>query len=227
MTLQNERRRHGVVAVAVFLACCLTPVIAPANAHAQQAPPDQSATADAARADAPQLGGRMSWTSSRSGFAVGDIITVLVDEATLASARKGVTATDRRWRDADFTMSSPGSSAAPGTRMDAGFGTRNDAESIQRGESTRGTAFRTELGVRVVEVSPSGMLKVEGAKTVTVDKDVQEVMVSGWLRPQDVSPRNVVVSDRLADATITFGSTGNLAKPRGGIIGRVLGMIWP
>src|SRR5690606_6890079 len=128
---------------------------------------------------------------------------------------------------ADFSLSTPGSSDAPGTSMDAGFGARNDAESIQRGESTRGTAFRTELGVRVMEVSPSGMLRVEGAKTVTVDEDVQEVSVSGWLRPQDVSPRNVVVSDRLADAEITFGSTGNLAKPRGGIIGRILGMIWP
>jgi flagellar L-ring protein precursor FlgH len=205
-------------------ALCLTtmPVLARA-----QAPAVQQSGVESSEAAAVQPRGRTSWTSSRSGFVVGDIITVLVDEATLASAKKGVTATDRRRRNADFTLSTPGSTDAPGTRMDAGFGTRNDAESVQRGESTRGTAFRTELGVRVVEVSSSGMLRVEGSKAVTVDNDVQEVSVSGWLRPQDVSPRNVVVSDRLADAEITFASSGSLAKPRGGIIGRIVGWIWP
>ncbi|HLV26686.1 MAG TPA: flagellar basal body L-ring protein FlgH [Gemmatimonadales bacterium] len=209
-----------MVAIAVSLTSAGTSLQAQATSASQQVAAPSSEAAETTRK-------RTSWTSSRSGFVVGDIITVLVDEATLASARKGVSATDRRRRNADFSLSTPGSSDAPGTSMDAGFGTRNDAESIQRGESTRGTAFRTELGVRVMEVSPSGMLRVEGAKTVTVDEDVQEVSVSGWLRPQDVSPRNVVVSDRLADAEITFGSTGNLAKPRGGIIGRILGMIWP
>lgn len=214
--------RTAVVAAAAVCAACMTTVVAtPTVALAQQAP-----TAVAEQA-APPAGSRTSWTSSRSGFVVGDIITVLVDEATLASARRNESATDRRRRNADFSLSTPGSSDAPGTRMDAGFGTRNDAESVQRGENLRGTAFRTELGVRVVEVSPSGMLRVEGAKTVTVDQDEQEVTVTGWLRPQDVSPRNVVVSDRLADAEISFAATGNLAKPRGGFLGRILGFLWP
>ena len=219
MTQLHPILRRAVAATAATV--CLAIVAGtPAPVHAQQA-------AGVASESAAPAGSRASWTSSRSGFAVGDIITVLVDEATLASARRNESATDRRRRNADFSLSTPGSSDAPGTRMDAGFGTRNDAESVQRGENLRGTAFRTELGVRVVEVSPSGMLRVEGAKTVTVDQDEQEVTVTGWLRPQDVSPRNVVVSDRLADAEISFAASGNLAKPRGGFLGRILGFLWP
>jgi len=219
MTQYSGRRIRHFAAITIS-ACLAASIVAPAAVQAQQ-------TATAAPESAAPTGSRASWTSSRSGFAVGDIITVLVDEATLASARRNESATDRRRRNADFNLRTPGSGDAPGTSMDAGFGTRNDAESVQRGENLRGTAFRTELGVRVVEVSPSGMLRVEGAKTVTVDRDEQEVTVSGWLRPQDVSPRNEVVSDRLADAEIIFASSGNLAKPRGGIIGRIIGMLWP
>lgn len=223
MTCDNVRRLR--IAVAALGLSCLTTALPAASASAQQERQPEVAT-DASQPATPPRG-RASWTSSRSGFGVGDIITVIVDEATLATAKKGVTATDRRRRNADFSLSTPGSSDAPGTQFDAGFGTRNDAESVQRGESTRGTAFRTELGVRVVEVSPAGMLRVEGSKLVTVDKDEQQVTVTGWLRPQDVSPRNVVYSDRLADAEITFTSSGGLAKPKGGIIGRIIGFIWP
>lgn len=183
-------------------------------------------TADTTNAAA-WMRGRAAWTSSRRSFAVGDIITVLVDEYTLASANKGVTATDRRRRDAGVRLQAPGSAGAPGMSMNGGFSTNNDGESVQRGENVRRNAFRSELSVRVLEVSPTGMLRIAGSKAVTVDEDEQDISLTGWVRPQDVSAQNVVVSERIADAEINYAASGGLGKPKGGIIGRVISMIWP
>lgn len=199
---------------------------APLAAQAAPAAAPSLTTADTATA-ASWMRGRAAWTSSRRSFAVGDIITVLVDEYTLASANKGVTATDRRRRDAGVRLQGPGSAEAPGISMDGSFSTRNDGESVQRGENVRRNAFRTELSVRVLEVSPSGMLRIEGSKAVNVDKDEQDITLTGWIRPQDVSGQNVVASERVADAEINYKSKGSLGKPKSGIIGRLLSAIWP
>ena len=42
---------------------------------------------------------RASWTSDRRDFVEGDVITVLIDEYTVAASNQGDFASDRRFRD--------------------------------------------------------------------------------------------------------------------------------
>ena len=68
------------------------------------------------------------------------------------------------------------------------------------------------------------MLQISGHKLVDVDKNQQDVTVSGWIRPQDIAVgSNTVESARIADATINYVQKGALGRPRSGILGRVLG----
>ena len=84
------------------------------------------------------------------------------------------------------------------------------------------------MSVRIVAVdSTTGLLQVKGAKLVDVDRNKQEVTFTGWVRPQDVSPQNTVESFRVADAQLLYTAKGGLGKPKGGILGRILGMVWP
>ena len=206
----------------------------PTRAHAQEES-DSTATADSvARADSirkanappvqpPPPRGRQSWTSDRRAFMLGDIVTVLVDEFTLLSAANGNTALDTRRRNADFSLQT---GTPPGTNF--GLDTRNDAESRQRGEATRTQRLQSELSVRVVAIDPqTGLLNIKGTRLVALDKSKQEVMLSGWIRPQDVTLANTVDSWRVADAQVAYTGKGPLGKPKGGIVGRVLGGIWP
>ena len=164
-----------------------------------------------------------SWTADRREFAVGDIITVLVDENTAASANKANTATDRKSRDMDFDATLP----PPAAGKSAGVSSSNNGESRQNGQATRGNHFVGEIAVKVIAVGKDGNLQVKGSKTVDVDKAKQTMTLTGWLRPQDVSTTDYAASARIADAQLVYQAEGNLGKTRSGILTRVLGIVWP
>ncbi|MEO8622105.1 MAG: flagellar basal body L-ring protein FlgH [bacterium] len=163
---------------------------------------------------------RHSWTSDRREFAVGDILTVLVDESTLASASKGQSASDAQSR--DLGLSAP--SALP---VDLSLGTNKGSSSRQSGQATRDLRFRGEMTVRVTKIEANGVLEVKGLRTVDVDKNKQQLSLTGFVRPQDVSPINTVASARIADAQVLYTLSGDLGGTRGGIIGRLVSVFWP
>jgi flagellar basal body L-ring protein FlgH len=49
--------------------------------------------------------------------------------------------------------------------------------------------------------------------------------LTGLVRPQDVSPQNVVLSSRIAGASISYN--GNTMAAKRGLLGRILAIIWP
>jgi len=206
-------RRHAVLsALAVVLAASL---LAATPLHGQQA-----AAQSASRS-------RASWLSDRREFAVGDIITVLLDESTRASAVKGQVGIDEQSRDLGLGIDPPSMGTNPLPSVDANLGTGKRASSRQTGESSRRIAFLAEMSVRVVAVSPTGLLQVKGVKNIEQDKVQQNFEFTGWIRPQDVSVRNLVESARVADAKLVYELKGDLGKTRGGLLGRVIGAVWP
>ena len=177
-------------------------------------------------APAPARAPRRSWTSDRREFAVGDVVTVLIDEQTLASANHDNSATDRRSRVGNLGLGGSGAlSALPS--LGATLDTRNDAQSRQSGDALRATRFSGEMTVRVTAVEPGGRLRVEGTKLVNVDKNKEQIAVKGWVRAQDISPDNLIDSWRVADAEIVYTSSGSLTKAKGGMLSKLLGALWP
>lgn len=190
------------------------------TAHAQTPPPDSTAAAAAVQTP-PRRPGLGSWTTDRRDFRVGDIVTILVDEVTIASADKSNVDSQGRSTDAGAGFSPP-----TGDPTNVSFRTRLDNESATRGQARRRDVLTTELSARVVEVG-DGVMKLEGSRTLKIDKAVQKVTLTGWARPQDITPRNFVDSWRLADAELLYESTGDLGKPKTGIITKILGILWP
>jgi flagellar L-ring protein FlgH len=188
---------------------------APTAPHAQQAP-DNSSYA------------RQSWTADRRAFGQGDVLTVILDERTFATQHTGTTAASSRSRDGTLSatqnvVNRPGIPASVG----AGFGSGTRGESRDRGDAVRESRFYGEMTVRVVGIEPSGMLRVQGTKRVNIDRSVQEIALTGLVRPQDVAAHNVVESARVADMDLRYASRGSLGKPRGGIVSTLLGWVWP
>jgi len=211
-------------------------VAVPAALHAQAPAPNAAApnataaapapAASAPAAPAPARPGLHSWLSDRRDFAVGDIITVLVDDYTISSAIKDDIATQRRNRELGLGVDA---SVAGGMSksIDAKINSRNNADATNRGEARRENRFQSEMSVRVVGVGPNGTLQVKGVRLVDVDKGQQNITLTGWLRAQDVSTSNVVESSRIADAQLTYVSPGPLGKPKQGILSRVISIVWP
>jgi len=169
-----------------------------------------------------------SWTADRREYNVGDVITVLVSEATIASATKSQNGTDQQTRKNDMAVDLP--KVGPLTSLPSIDGTMSmnkNSASKQSGDASRGVNFRGDISVRVVAVDKTGQIQVKGTKTVDVDKNKQTIEFSGWVRPEDVSLDNLVASERVADATLTYHLTGDIGKTRGGLVGRILNVFWP
>jgi flagellar L-ring protein precursor FlgH len=210
--------KHYLVAFALAIAASPLAAQAPTTPAAPRGP-SAMPPADSAPARKPHR----SWTADRRDFAVGDIITILVDENTAASANKANVASDQKSRKMGFDASLP----APAPAKNAGIESSNDGESRQNGQATRGNNFTGEISVKVVAIGKDGNLQIKGSKTVDVDKNKQVMTLSGWLRPQDVSTTDYAESARVADAQIVYTAQGSLGKPKTGILTRVLGVVWP
>lgn len=181
--------------------------------------PTTPANADSARPSAPPPGGRrLGWTSDRRPLRVGDLLTVVVDEQTSASER--VVTRAKKDRSQKGTIDA---NAAPVDLQSVGIG--YNAQSDQTGQRDRTGDLAAMLTVRVTGIEPSGVLRIEGGKLVTVDGRKQEVRLGGLVRPEDVTAGNSVLSSRIADASISY--KGKSIDPKTGLFGKILGLLWP
>jgi flagellar L-ring protein precursor FlgH len=200
-----------------------------APARAQDAAPADSvpAVADSAGAApatpaAPPPRRRAAWLSDRIALRVGDVLTVLVDEQTSARERVATVAQGHRTQRADLNAGI-GEDARVGPNKSFGAGMKSDSRDI--GEASRLGDLTAVLTVRVTEVEPGGVARIAGTKKVTVDGRLQEVALTGAVRPEDVGARNTVHSGAIVDAVITY--RGKRIAPRTGILGSILGILWP
>jgi flagellar L-ring protein precursor FlgH len=164
---------------------------------------------------------RESWTADRRSFAVGDIVTVLIDDYTISTAVKENIASDQKTRDLELNAQLPTS------RKQVGIDTRNSATQQTRGTARRENRFQNEMSVRVAAVGANGLLQLKGTKKIDVDKAKQDIEFTGWVRAQDITGQNYVESNRVADVTIGYASPGNLAKPKQSILSKLFGAFWP
>ena len=190
-----------------------------------QAP--RPAAGDSAKAKAPVR--NISWTSNRRSFLVGDIIRVVVDERAIAGATKDNTNAASRNRRLDVGINPPqmGTSGSGLGAIDGSMEAGDGSSSQQRGNATRGTQYSAEIPVRVVAVTPEGLLQVKGSKLIDVDKNKQTLTLSGFISPIDVNSREAVGSDAIADMQLAYASKGSLGKPKSGIITKIVGLLWP
>jgi flagellar L-ring protein precursor FlgH len=180
-----------------------------------------------AQAAAPRAA-RQSWTADRRALTEGDVLTVVLDEYTSATQHSGNAAHRSRSRSADLAASQDvvRGGIVP-TLAGAGVVTDTRGDSRERGDAVRENTFVGEITVRVVGAEPNGMLRIQGSKRVNVDKSAQEIAISGLVRPEDISSANVVESWRIADLELRYNSKGSLSRPKGGILSRILEVIWP
>lgn len=225
------RRRRAVLARLQTWALLAFALIAGSSrpAWAQAPAAASSAAADslaAARADstaksyaARQRAIRSSWYSDRLPLEVGDVLTIVVDEQTAAQERVSTVATGNRSMRPTLQIQS-GS-----TNQGANVSTGITSDSRDTGAASRSGALTAVLTVRVTAISPNGIAEIAGNKQVTVDGRAQDVGLTGFVRTEDISADNSVLSSRIGNAVITY--KGKKMAPRTGIFGKILGILWP
>ncbi|MBU0973109.1 MAG: flagellar basal body L-ring protein FlgH [Proteobacteria bacterium] len=96
------------------------------------------------------------------------------------------------------------------------------------GKSDRSGQVTASIAARVTEVLPNGNLSLFGRRAMKVDNEVQYIVVSGVIRPKDISATNRVQSTFLADSRIEYYGKGALAdKQTPGWGTRLIENFWP
>lgn len=97
-----------------------------------------------------------------------------------------------------------------------------------QGETKRSGALTARLSAVVLETLPNGLLRVEGSKIVSVDREEEVMVISGLVRPRDIAANNEVDSSRVANMRIDFygrGVIGDTTSP--GWLARIFTKVWP
>ena len=160
-------------------------------------------------------GGRQSLLGDRRAGARGDILTVVIeidDQATISN-------TTGRSRSGSEQMGIDGLLGLPQS-IDAGLpegASLGNAVSTSSAGSFRGTGsvsrnekLTLRIAATVVEKLPNGVLRIEGSQEVRVNFELRELLVSGYVRPGDISRQNEITYDKIAGARISYGGRGQI-----------------
>lgn len=102
------------------------------------------------------------------------------------------------------------------------------SESAGEGAVRRNERIALRIAVTVADVLPNGHLVVAGNQEVRVNYELRDLQVAGIVRPEDISRRNEITYDKMAEARIAYGGRGQIMdvqQPRYGQ--QVLDVILP
>jgi len=144
---------------------------------------------------------------------VGDVLMVLVYETSSATT----TADAALQRRSDF-----GVTASLDQRAHrAALGASNQFDG--GGTVHRSGRLLAQLTVRVVGLEPNGDLLIAGEQNVEINSDSQRFNLEGRVRAVDIASNNTVLSNRIADARISYVGDGDLAdRQRPGLWTKVM-----
>ncbi|PTX57571.1 flagellar L-ring protein precursor FlgH [Litoreibacter ponti] len=171
------------------------------------------------------------WTSGRTSLLgnqraqqIGDIITVVVE----IDERAEISNSTSRSRDGSENLSIPSLLGIPqrineslpeGASLDSAVSTTSSSSSSGDGSVRRNEKFSVRVAATVVDVLQNGVLSIQGSQEVRVNFELRELLVSGYVRPADISRKNEISYDRIAAARISYGGRGQITdvqQPRYG-----------
>jgi len=140
--------------------------------------------------------------TDRKASRIGDVLTIQVVETSSATSSADTSTGRRTGINAEFSLSRQPTTAAS-LNVDGDF--------EGGGKTQRSGRLLAQMSVSVVDIAPNGDLYVRGDQLLTVNDEQQKIHVKGRVRPQDISPANVVISTRLSEAEIVYIGEGELA----------------
>ncbi|MBX7137149.1 MAG: flagellar basal body L-ring protein FlgH [Oligoflexia bacterium] len=96
------------------------------------------------------------------------------------------------------------------------------------GETTRKDSLKARISAMVVEVLPSGILRIEGERIISVNSEEQIMAISGLVRNRDINSDNEVDSSKIANLRVDYFGRGTVDDVNhGGWMGRLVRKYWP
>ena len=170
-------------------------------------------------------GGRQSLLGDRRAMERGDILTVVIEIDESAEIKNST----QRSRNGSESMAVPQLLGIPqrinesllpdGVTMDNAVSANSASSSSGDGSVKRNEKLTLRVAATVTDVLPNGVLAIQGSQEVRVNFELRELLVTGYVRPADISRQNEITYDKIASARISYGGRGQITdvqQPRWG-----------
>jgi flagellar L-ring protein FlgH len=97
-----------------------------------------------------------------------------------------------------------------GASMADAFETESSSTFKGSGNVSRKEQLTLRIAATVIEELPNGVLRIEGQQEVRVNFELRELIVTGFVRPTDISRQNEITYDKIAGARIAYGGRGQI-----------------
>ncbi|NPU84753.1 MAG: flagellar basal body L-ring protein FlgH [Syntrophaceae bacterium] len=243
MWLLPGRRAKGFLLAGVFCGLILTgcSLVTKPDAILEDAPPAPVHRAPPPVSPVSYVSPGSIWPGANShnmlftdkkAIAVNDIVTIIVEE-TATGANKGTTNTSRDGK-SEFGVSAllgiESSILQKNTNMGESISVGGTSTNTMKGtgDTTRGGSLQARITARVIKVYENGNLYIEGRRMLTVNAEDQYLVLTGIIRPEDITSDNTISSKYIADARIVYTGRGVVdEKMRPGWLSRALDYVWP
>ena len=161
-----------------------------------------------------QEGAARSMVADKRATQVGDILSILIQEANTANRQNNTATKKQSTIDASLQafLYSP---AASGLLTKKGQLPAMKAAAAQSfeggGQINNSERITARIGVRVIDVLPNNNLVIEGTRKVSFSGETQDAVLRGVVRSEDVMANNTIYSYNIAEATIKYVSSGTIS----------------
>lgn len=143
----------------------------------------------------------------------GDILTVSIDINDEAEMQNSVSTQRDSAQSFNvgsfFGLANLINDALPdGSNLDPGLDIRRGSLTDGTGRLSRAETITLTLAAQIVDLTPNGDLAIAGYQSVQVDGEARTLAVSGVVRREDISRRNVITLDKIANAQVVYGGRG-------------------
>lgn len=169
-------------------------------------------------------GEKQSLLGDRRAITKGDIMTVVIEideEAEISNDTE-------RSRSGSESLGILGLFGLPqranlklpeGATLDDAVSIDSNSQSNGAGSVKRQEKLTLRVAATIVDVLPNGVLSIAGSQELRVNFEIRELLVSGFVRPEDISRQNEITYDKIASARVSYGGRGQITdvqQPRYG-----------
>ncbi len=139
---------------------------------------------------------------------IGDLVFVEIVESIEATVASGA----KRNRDSGTVggiVSAAGALPVPGAAVAGGvIGALGKRQYEGKGSTQRNSNVQAKITARVVEVLPNGDLRIQALKLVRINKETEQVAVTGIVRPNDLAADNSIPTVYIGDLRVELNGKG-------------------
>lgn len=148
--------------------------------------------------------------TTEKAYKLGDIISIIISESTKAQndAKTKTDVKDDLAMKLNHTLTQLAPVIGTNLQFDASWGNKYSGQ----GQTSRNNSVAARISAWVTDVLPNGNLSIIGKHKVTVNDEVQEITISGIVRPKDISGSNTIYSYQVANAEVLIKGTGTVAE---------------